>query len=138
MYVVECIRRVFNMLHTHIFGKKYLVLSAAWHFFFLNYSSQTQSIYLVHYIKKNKMVHLLSKCKRMETSGKELNAGQHIFEWLIFTQKGVCLWIIQSKELTKEVITHFRVFYHSKMCCPAFNSLKEWKVTRLHLESGWF
>ncbi len=23
----------------------------------------------------------LSKCKRVETSGKELNAGQHIFEW---------------------------------------------------------
>ncbi len=35
--------------------------------------------------------HVLSKCKRVEKSGKELNVGQHIFEWKLFTQKGVSL-----------------------------------------------
>ena len=32
-------------------------------------------------------VRLLSKCKQLEMSGKELNAGQHLIEWKIFTQK---------------------------------------------------
>ncbi len=44
-----------------------------------------------------------------------------------------CL-IEKQLAITKSVITHFRVFYHSKSCCPAFNSLKEWKFTLLHLE----
>ncbi len=35
--------------------------------------------------------------KRVETSNNELNAEQHIFEWKIFTQKGVRLWIIHSQ-----------------------------------------
>ena len=48
----------------------------------------------------------------------------------LFIQKRVDIAI------TKSVITHFRLFYHSQMCCPAFNSLKEWKFTRLHLESS--
>ena len=42
---------------------------------------------------------ILSKCKRVEKSGKELNAGQHIFKWKMFTQKGVSLWIIHSKKI---------------------------------------
>ena len=87
-----------------------------------------------------KGVGLLSKCKRVSKSGKELNGGQRIFEWKIFTQKGVCLWIIHSKRvdiaITKSVITNFRAFYHSKMCCLAVNSLKEWKFTHI-LSSGW-
>ena len=29
----------------------------------------------------------------------------------------------------------FRVFFHSKTCCPAFNPYKEWKSVLLHLES---
>ena len=35
----------------------------------------------------------------------------------------------------KYPLTPFRVFFHSKTCCPAFNSYKEWKSTLLHLES---
>ena len=30
--------------------------------------------------------------------------------------------------------TLFRVVFHSNTCCPLFNSLNEWKFTRLHLE----
>ncbi len=36
-------------------------------------------------------VDLLSKCKRVEKSGKELNAGQHIFRVENFYSKGVSL-----------------------------------------------
>ncbi len=47
-----------------------------------------------------------------------------------FTQKRVDIVIAKS------VITdHFSVFYHSKLCCPAFHSLKEWKFNLLYLES---
>ncbi len=41
---------------------------------------------------------IFSKCKQVEKSGKELNKGQHIFEWKFFTQKGVSQWIIHSKK----------------------------------------
>ena len=62
---------------------------------------------------------LLSKCKRMETSGRELNTGYHIFIWKFFTQKGVyCLWIIHSKKrwyCDHKISNHFlREFHYSK------------------------
>ncbi len=58
-----------------------------------------------------------------------------------FSLKKECIYELFAQKrvdiaITKSVITHFRVFYHSKLCCPAFNSLKEWKVTLLHLESN--
>ena len=59
-------------------------------------------------------------------SGKfSLNKKECVYE--LFTQKRVDIVI------TKSVITQFRVSYHSKSCCPAFNSLKEWKFALLHL-----
>ena len=42
-------------------------------------------------------------------------------------------WNIVIKITT---FTPFRGVFHSKTCCPSFNSLNEWKVTRLHLESS--
>ena len=33
------------------------------------------------------------------------------------------------------IFAPFRVVFHSKTHCPSFNSLNEWKFTRLHLES---
>ena len=75
------------------------------------------------------------------TISKELNAGQHIFEWKFFTEKGVYELFYQKRVdivITKSVITHFRVFYYSKSCRPAFNSLKEWKFTLLHLRRHFF
>ncbi len=61
---------------------------------------------------------------RLHLESKDSNERQHIFEWLIFTEKrSVSMNYSIKKELTKSAITHFRAFYHSKMCCPAFNSL---------------
>ena len=67
---------------------------------------------------------------------------QDLFEWKIFTQKGLCLVTVYELFTLKRyallspnhVITHFRVFYHSKSC-RGFNSFKEWKLTLSHLES---
>ena len=32
--------------------------------------------------------------------------------------------------------TLFSVVFHSKTCCPVFNSSNEWKLTRLHLQNS--
>ncbi len=69
----------------------------------------------------------VNEWKRVVSSGKFSLKKEAVYE--LFNQKRADIAI------TKSVITHFRVFYHSKMCCPVFNSLKEWKFTRLHLES---
>ena len=42
-------------------------------------------------------------------------------------------WNIVSKIIT--TFTPFRVVFHSKTCCPSFNSLNEWEFTRLLLEA---
>ena len=34
------------------------------------------------------------------------------------------------------IFTPFSVVFHSKTCCPSFNSLNEWKFISTHLESG--
>ena len=91
--------------------------------------------------------YLLSKYKTSGKSGnllekewRELNAGQSVLEWKIFTQKWVWKLIFTLKRVEdchqKSPFTPFRVFFHSKTYCPAFNSYKEWKSTLLYLESN--
>ena len=93
-------------------------------------------------------VDLLSKCKMSGKSGnllekewRELNAGQSVLEWNIFTLKWVWKLFFNLKRVEdchqKSPFTPFRVLLHSKTYCPAFNSYKEWKSTLLHLESSW-
>ncbi len=83
---------------------------------------------------------LLSKCKRVNFySFKELNAGQHNFEWLpLWNEWLQILW--SQYQLFFEWIIHrltsvWVKIFHSKMCCPAFNSLPLFS-SRLHLESA--
>ena len=71
---------------------------------------------------------LLSKCKRVNFhSFKELNAGQHVFEWKI-TLKGVKVAnLIKISTLYRVKKNQFHIhfkseFYHSKMCCSPLNS----------------
>ena len=91
--------------------------------------------------------YLLSKCKTSGKSGnllekewRELNAGQSVLEWKISTLKWVWKLNFHSQKSgtlsSKIPFTPFRVFFHSKTYCPAFNSYKEWKSTLLHLESS--
>ncbi len=62
----------------------------------------------------------------------ELNAGQHPLECLIFTQKEYVSELFNQERIdiaiTKLVITHFRVFRHSKSCCLAFCSTKRVEI----------
>ncbi len=76
-----------------------------------------------------------SKCKWAETRGKELNSEQHLFKRKIFHSKRSesmnyslkKVMILLFFAITKWVITHFRVFYHSKSFYPAYNSWKEFE-----------
>ncbi len=76
---------------------------------------------------------VLSKCKRMKTSGKELTQDNTFWVGNFHSKTSVSIKV--DIAITKSVIIDFRVFDPSKSCFPAFNSLNEWKFTLLHLES---
>ena len=76
----------------------------------------------------------------LEKEWRELNAGQSVLEWKVFTLKWVWKLIFTLKRVEhchqKSPFTPFRVCFHSKTHCPALNSYKEWKSILLHLESA--
>ncbi len=54
-----------------------------------------------------------------ENQVNELSSGQHLFKWKIFTQKGVCLWIIQSK---------MSLYFDHKISNHTFQSVSSLKI----------